>query len=64
LLDLRISANLIPLTEYEKLGLGKLKPTKMGIELAHRSTKLHRGVVEDVMIRVGKLIYPMDIIMI
>ena len=31
LLDLGASVNLIPFTEYERLGLGELKPTKMVI---------------------------------
>jgi len=34
----------------------------MVIQLADRSTRLPRGVVEDVLIRVGEFIYPMDFI--
>jgi len=34
LLDLGASVNLIPFTEYEILGLGHMKPTKMVIQLA------------------------------
>ena len=62
LLDLGASVNLLPFTEYERLGLGELKPTKMVIQLADRSTRLPRGVVEDVLIRVGEFIYPVDFI--
>jgi len=62
LLDLGASVNLLPFTEYERLGLGELKPTKMVIQLADRSTTLPRGVVEDVLIRVGEFIYPVDFI--
>ena len=50
LLDLGASVNLIPFTEYERLGLGELKPTKMVIQLADRSTRLPRRIVEDVLI--------------
>jgi len=64
LLDLEASVNLIPFTEYERLELGELKPTKMVIQLADRSTRVPRGIVEDVLIRVGKFIYPVDFIMI
>jgi len=64
LLDLGTSVNLIPFTEYERLGLGGLKPTKMVIQLADRSTRLPRGVVEDVLIKVGEFIYPTDFIVI
>ena len=62
LLDLGANVNLLPFTEYERLGLGELKPTKMVIQLANRSTRLPRGVVEDVLIRVDEFIYPVDFI--
>ena len=62
MLDLGASVNLLPFTEYERLGLGELKPAKMVIQLADRSTRLSRGVVEDVLIRVGEFIYPVDFI--
>jgi len=60
LLNLEANVNLIPFTEYERLGLGELKPTKMVIQLADRSTRLPRGIVEDMLIRVGEFIYPVD----
>jgi len=56
--------NLIPSTEYERLGLGELKPTKMVIQFAHRSTRLPRVIIEDVLIRVGEFIYPVDFVVI
>jgi len=62
LLDLWANVNLIPFTEYERQGLGELKPTKMIIRLADRSTRLPRGIVEDV--RVGEVIYPVDFVVI
>ena len=40
LFDIEASVNLILFTEYEKLGLGELKPTKMEIQFADRSTRL------------------------
>ena len=49
---------MIPFAEYERLGLGELKHTKIVIQLADRSTRLPRGIVEDVLIRVGEFIYP------
>jgi len=60
LLDLGANVNLIPFTEYERLGLGEVKPIKMVIQLADRSTRLLRGIVKDVLIRVGEFIYRMD----
>ena len=44
LLDLGASVNLLPFTEYERLELGDLKPTKMVIQLADRLTRLPRGM--------------------
>jgi len=64
LLDLEASVNLIPFTKYERLELGELKPTKMVIQLADRLTRVPRGIVEDVLIRVGEFIYPVDFVVI
>ena len=60
LLNLGVSVNLIPFTEYERLGLREPKPTKVVIQLADRSTRLPGGIVEDMLIRVGEFIYPAD----
>ena len=64
LLDLGTNVNLISFTEYERLVLDELKPIKMVIQLDDRSTKLSSGIVEDVLIRVGEFIYPVDFIVI
>ncbi|GJT60684.1 reverse transcriptase domain-containing protein [Tanacetum coccineum] len=58
LADLRASISLIPDTMYEKLGLGEPKPTRMSLELADRSIKYPRGVVENVLIKVDKFVLP------
>ena len=42
LLDLEASVNLVSFTKYERLGLGELKPTKIVIQLADRTTRLSR----------------------
>ena len=64
LLDLGASVNLIPFTEYERVELGELKPTKMVIQLADRLTWVPWGIVEDVFIREGEVIYPVDFVVI
>jgi len=64
LLNLGASVNLIPFTEYEGLGFGELKLIKMVIQLTGRSTRLPRGIVEDVLIRVDEFIYPVDFVVI
>ena len=52
LLDLGASVNLMPYSVYLQLGLGELKPTTMTLQLADRSVKIPRGIVEDVLIKV------------
>ena len=48
LLDLGTSDNLIPFSVYQKLGLGELKPTSVTLQLADRSVRESRGIVDDV----------------
>lgn len=64
LLDLGASLNLLPHSVYQKLGLGQLKPTPMTLQLADRSVKVPRGVVENVLIQVDKFYFPIDFIVI
>ncbi|XP_062006006.1 uncharacterized protein LOC133723206 [Rosa rugosa] len=60
LLDLGASINLMPYSVFSTLKLGELKETKVIIELADRSIVYHRGVIEDVLVRVDGLILPAD----
>ncbi|KAH9763009.1 hypothetical protein KPL70_001028 [Citrus sinensis] len=64
LLDLRASVNLLPYSVFVKLGLGELHPTPVVLQLADRSTKIPRGIVEDVLIQVDKFYFPVDFIVI
>ena len=45
-----------------KLGLGEVKSTMVSLQLANMSIKHPRGVVEDVLIKVDKFIFPVDFI--
>jgi hypothetical protein len=45
-----------------QLGLGELKPTSMTLQLADRSVKIPRGIVEDILIKVDKFYFPVDFI--
>jgi hypothetical protein len=56
--------NLLPYLIYLQLGLGELKPTSMTLQLADRSMKRPRGIIEDVLIKVDKLYFPVDFIVI
>lgn len=62
LCDLGASINLMPLSVYRKLGLGEAKPTTVSLQLADRSIKYPRGVLEDVIVKVDKFIFPADFI--
>ena len=62
LLDLRASVDLLPYSMYKQLGLGELKPTDITLSLADRSVKIPKCIVEDVLVKVDKLYYPVDIV--
>ncbi|GFZ19874.1 hypothetical protein Acr_28g0005790 [Actinidia rufa] len=62
LLDLGFSVNLLLYSIYKDLGLQELKPTRVTLELADRSVKVPRGIVEDVLIQVDTVYYPIDFI--
>ncbi|CAA6672280.1 unnamed protein product [Spirodela intermedia] len=52
LLDLGASVNLLRLTVFENLKLGGLKPTSVELQLADRSIKKPKGLLEDAIINV------------
>ena len=52
----------MPLSIYRKLGLGEAKPTNIRLQLADRTVKELEGIVEDVLVRVGKFIFPVDFV--
>ncbi|XP_039128945.1 uncharacterized protein LOC120265098 [Dioscorea cayenensis subsp. rotundata] len=62
LADSGASINVMPYKLFLKLGLEDMRPTRMTIQLADRSIKKPRGVVEDVLVRVDKLIIPVDFV--
>ena len=62
LADLGASINLMPYKIFQKLGLGEPKPTRMSLQLADRSVKFPRGVVEDVLVKVQDFIFPADFV--
>ncbi|KAM6569265.1 hypothetical protein CsatB_017250 [Cannabis sativa] len=50
----------MPLSVFKRLGLGKAKPTTVTLQLADRSLTHPRGIIEDVLVKVGKFIFPAD----
>ncbi|GAV57601.1 hypothetical protein CFOL_v3_01138, partial [Cephalotus follicularis] len=60
MLDLGASINVMPESMYQSLSLGPLHTTGIIIQLANRSSVCPSGLVEDVLVRVGNLIFPAD----
>ncbi|KAK6125377.1 hypothetical protein DH2020_040881 [Rehmannia glutinosa] len=60
LCDLGASINLMPLSIFRKLGLGEVKPSTVTLQLADRSLTYPKGIVEYVLVKVDKFIFPMD----
>ncbi|XP_074377771.1 uncharacterized protein LOC141719295 [Apium graveolens] len=62
LCDLGASINMMPLSVFMQLGLPDPKPTNMSLQLADRSITYPRGIVEDVLVKVDKIIFPVDFV--
>ncbi|XP_058202848.1 uncharacterized protein LOC131317306 [Rhododendron vialii] len=62
LLDLGASVNLLPYSVYLRLGLGDLRAIPVTLQLADRSIRIPKGVVEDVLVQVGEFLFPVDFI--
>ncbi|KAI3776015.1 hypothetical protein L1987_45775 [Smallanthus sonchifolius] len=62
LADLGASINLMPFSLFEKLGLGELTPTRMSLSLADRSVKYPRGIIENLLVKVDKFVFPVDFV--
>ncbi|XP_019237750.1 PREDICTED: uncharacterized protein LOC109217906 [Nicotiana attenuata] len=58
LCDLGASINLMPLVVYTKLGIGRARPTSMLLQLADRTVKRPTGTLDDVLVQVGKFVFP------
>ena len=56
------SINLMPLSMVKRLSLRELTPTAMTLQMKNRSMVQSEGILEDVLIKVGKFIFPMDFV--
>ncbi|GJQ94759.1 reverse transcriptase domain-containing protein [Tanacetum coccineum] len=64
LADLGASINLMPLFVWEKLSLPELTHTCMTLELADHLISRPIGIAEDVYVKVGKLQFPTDFVVV
>ena len=60
--DSGASINLIPLSVTRKLSLGERTPTTVTLQMADRTMAKPKEVIEDVLLKVGKFIFPVDFI--
>ncbi|XP_070022810.1 uncharacterized protein [Nicotiana sylvestris] len=60
--DLGASINLMPLYLFKQLVLGAPRPTTLMLQLADRSIAQPKGVIEDVLLQIGKFIFHADFI--
>ncbi|GJY59325.1 gag-pol polyprotein [Tanacetum coccineum] len=52
----------MPLSTYLNLGLGELPHTKLTVELADRTVKHPNGIAENVLVGIGKFVFPIEFI--
>ena len=64
LCDSGASINLMPLFVIKRLSLGELTPTTMTLQLANITLAQLDSILEDVIIKVGKFIFPKDFVVI
>lgn len=58
LADPGASINLMPYSFYQKISLPKLKDTGMTIHMENHYVTHPRGIVEDLLVNIGKFIFP------
>ncbi|GJU54844.1 retrovirus-related pol polyprotein from transposon TNT 1-94 [Tanacetum coccineum] len=62
LVDLGASVGVMPLLTYLNLGLGKSVHTRLTVELTYRTVKYLKGIAENVLVEIGKFVFPVDFI--
>ena len=64
LCDFGANINLMPLSVVKRLNLGELTTTAMTLKMVDKTLAQPEGILEDVLIKVGKFIFLMDFIVI
>ena len=54
----------MPLSVVKRLSLGELTPTAMTLQIADITLAQPEGILENVLIKVGKFIFPVDFVVI
>ncbi|GKB84956.1 homeodomain-like protein [Tanacetum coccineum] len=61
LVDLRASVSVMPFSTYFNLELGELAHTKLTVELADRTVKYPKGIAKNVLVGIGKFVFPITL---
>ena len=62
LCDSGASINLMPYSIAKKLSLGEITPTTVTLQMADRTLAKPEGIIDDVLVKVGKFVFPADFI--
>ncbi|XP_042032320.1 uncharacterized protein LOC121779034 [Salvia splendens] len=62
LCDLGASINLMPYSFFQKMKIGVLRPTTISLQMADRTMSYPKGIVEDILVKVGEFIFPADFV--
>nr|GEX35562.1 hypothetical protein [Tanacetum cinerariifolium] len=62
LVDLGASVSVMPLLTYLNLRLVELADSKLTVELADKTVKYPKGIAENVLVGIGKFVFPVDFI--
>ncbi|XP_050888882.1 uncharacterized protein LOC127094054 [Lathyrus oleraceus] len=62
LINLGASVSLMPLSIYKKLGIGTIQDTRMTLQFVNRSVRRPYGIVEDVLVKIDKFVFPVDFV--
>ena len=62
LCDLGASINLMSLSMFKRLKLGEPKSTTISLQLVEKSYQHPQGIIENVLVKVGKFVLPADFV--
>ena len=64
LCDFGANNNLMPLFVAQRLSLGELTPITITMQMTYRTLAHPEGILEDLLIKVGKFVFPIDFVVI
>ncbi|GJW82745.1 hypothetical protein Tco_0155890 [Tanacetum coccineum] len=62
LADLGASISVMPLSMYKHLGIRKLKPSNMVVDMSDNTKCTPKGIVENLLIKIDKFIFLLDFV--